>query len=107
ISLKDRGAILPAGHMANAAYWFSDVSHNWITSDYYMKDLPQWTKDFNAKKLPDQYVNQKWNTFLPIESYNESTSDRSDYEQGLPGESSPVFPYELSTISRTMGNISV
>ena len=38
ISLKDRGSILPAGHAANAAYWYQGSTGNWITSSYYMKD---------------------------------------------------------------------
>src|SRR6202000_589798 len=40
IALKERGGILPAGHMANAAYWFDDKTGNWITSTYYMQELP-------------------------------------------------------------------
>jgi hypothetical protein len=50
IALKDRGAILPAGHSANAAYWYDDKTGDWITSSYYMDELPQWLKDLNAKK---------------------------------------------------------
>ncbi|HYM93156.1 MAG TPA: alkaline phosphatase family protein, partial [Chitinophagaceae bacterium] len=34
IALKDRGGILPAGHSANAAYWYDNASGNWITSTY-------------------------------------------------------------------------
>jgi hypothetical protein len=49
IALKDRGSILPAGHSANAAYWFDDVSGNWVTSTYYMKELPTWVQQFNAQ----------------------------------------------------------
>ena len=45
ISLKDRAAILPAGHMADGAYWFDLKTGNFVSSDYYMKDLPQWVKD--------------------------------------------------------------
>jgi hypothetical protein len=45
VALKDRGAILPAGHAANAAYWFEGgETGNWITSSYYMDELPQWVK---------------------------------------------------------------
>ena len=50
ISLKDRGAIFPAGHSANAAYWYDNGK--WITSSYYMNDLPNWVKQQNAKDLP-------------------------------------------------------
>ena len=51
IALKDRSAILPAGHTANAAYWYDlNNTGNWMTSTYYMQNLPQWVKDFNAQK---------------------------------------------------------
>ena len=49
ISLKDRAAILPAGHMANGAYWFDAKSGNFVSSTYYFADLPGWVKDFNAR----------------------------------------------------------
>lgn len=60
ISLKDRAAILPAGHTANGAYWFDVRSGNFVTSTYYMKDLPAWVKDFNASRPADKYRGQTW-----------------------------------------------
>ncbi len=51
VSIKDRGSILPAGHAANAAYWFDGESGSWITSTWYMTDLPKWLKDFNNKDM--------------------------------------------------------
>ncbi len=65
IALKDRGGILPAGHTADAAYWFDDKTGNWITSTYYMKELPQWVKDFNDQKLPETYLKLDWNPLIP------------------------------------------
>src|SRR4051812_7873661 len=47
VAVKDRGGILPAGHSANAAYWYDSRNGNWITSTYYMKKLPKWVQDFN------------------------------------------------------------
>ncbi len=47
VSLKDRAAILPAGHAANGAYWFDTTSNTFITSTYYMKKLPKWVIDYN------------------------------------------------------------
>jgi len=44
IALKDRGAILPAGQLANGAYWMDDSTGNWITSTFYMKQLPEWVQ---------------------------------------------------------------
>ena len=60
ISLKDRSAILPAGHMANAAYWFDLKSSNFVSSTYYMSDLPGWVKDFNQARPGDKYRGTTW-----------------------------------------------
>lgn len=96
IALKDRGAILPAGHTANAAYWFDSKDGSWITSSFYMKDLPQWVKDFNAAKIPQKYMVEGWKTLLPIEQYTESTADNVAFESKLAGEKTPTFPHELA-----------
>ncbi|RAU84414.1 alkaline phosphatase PafA [Pontibacter arcticus] len=98
IALKDRGAILPAGHMANGAYWFDSPSGNWITSTYYMNELPAWVQEFNSKKYPDLYLNQVWNTLLPIEQYTESTKDDMPWEGTLDNEQKPAFPHNLPAI---------
>lgn len=99
IALKDRGSILPAGHTANAAYWFDSKNGAWITSSFYMNDLPQWVKDFNALKMPQKYMTEGWKTLLPIEQYNESTADNQPYEAKLSGEKTPTFPHELAAQS--------
>ncbi|ODT35472.1 MAG: nucleotide pyrophosphatase [Niabella sp. SCN 42-15] len=96
IALKDRGAILPAGHSANAAYWFDNATGGWITSTHYMNDLPKWVKDFNAKKLPDTYMSKDWNTLYPINTYNQSTSDNKPYENAVAG--SGTFPHATSKL---------
>jgi predicted AlkP superfamily pyrophosphatase or phosphodiesterase len=63
ISLKGRSAILPAGHRAQSAYWFDDKAGLFITSDFYMSELPLWVVQFNRKRLPDQYATQPWEGF--------------------------------------------
>lgn len=50
VSIKDRGAILPGGHTANAAYWYDVKNGKFITSSYYMKKLPTWVELFNKEK---------------------------------------------------------
>jgi predicted AlkP superfamily pyrophosphatase or phosphodiesterase len=92
IALKDRGSILPAGHTANAAYWFDDATGGWISSTYYMKSLPQWMVQFNARKLPETYMAKNWKTLYPIESYVQSTADVRSYEGAFPG-GSPAFDH--------------
>jgi predicted AlkP superfamily pyrophosphatase or phosphodiesterase len=63
VSIKARGAILPSGHRALGAFWFDDVSGHFVTSTFYMKQLPAWAEEFNAKKLADSYVTQNWDGF--------------------------------------------
>jgi predicted AlkP superfamily pyrophosphatase or phosphodiesterase len=95
IALKDRGGILPAGHSANAAYWYDPRTGDWITSSYYMSDLPQWVKDFNAKKLVDSFYEKGWNTLQPINTYVQSTADEKPYESKPFGADQKGFPYDL------------
>ena len=98
IALKDRGGILPAGHTANAAYWFDDKNSSWITSTYYMKDLPQWVKDFNAKKLPEAYLKKDWNTLYPLNTYVQTLPDESKYEGKFAGAATTGFPVKTSEL---------
>jgi predicted AlkP superfamily pyrophosphatase or phosphodiesterase len=58
ISLKDRSAILPAGHMADGAYWLDPKTGNFVSSTYYFADLPGWVKDFNGSHPADKYAGQ-------------------------------------------------
>jgi predicted AlkP superfamily pyrophosphatase or phosphodiesterase len=99
VAIKDRGAIMPAGHTANAAYWFDSKTGNWVTSTFYMNDLPQWLKYYNARKRPAELMKQNWTPLLPIEQYTESTPDDMAYESKLMGAKKAVFPYELAGMS--------
>ena len=92
IAQKDRGGILCAGHNANASYWYDNATGDWITSTYYMNELPKWVKDLNAKKLVDKYYQSGWNTLYPINTYLQSTADEKTYEGKTLGKS---FPYDL------------
>lgn len=95
ISLKDRGSILPAGHTPNGAYWYDGQTGDWITSTYYMSQLPNWVQDYNKLKMANKYYEQNWNTLYPIESYTQSTADNKDYEGKTKGEQTPTFPHPL------------
>ncbi|QJW88993.1 alkaline phosphatase family protein [Spirosoma taeanense] len=95
IALKDRGAILPAGHAADGAYWFDSRDGNFISSTFYGKELPAWVQAFNARKLPEQFIGQTWQASLPMNQYTESTTDDQAYEGSLPGEAKAVFPHEF------------
>ena len=60
ISVKDRSAILPVGHMADAAYWFDGDSNHFVTSDYYMKKLPAWVSKVNDDRPIFKYLGADW-----------------------------------------------
>ncbi len=100
IALKDRGAIFPAGHTANAAYWFDDSNGKWITSNYYMDSLPSWVNGFNNKMLPSVMMSNDWNTMFPSKNYSQSSRDQAAYEESLPGEKTTTFPHKLSEIKK-------
>lgn len=105
VSLKDRASILPAGHLATAAYWLDDASGNFITSTYYMKQLPAWVNQFNSKKRIEQLISNGWNTLYPINTYKQSDPDDRKYEGLFPGETSPVFPHDIkSAYSKSKGS---
>lgn len=104
IAIKDRGGILPAGHFADAAYWFEAKSGDWISSTFYMEKLPNWVEKFNKKGLAAKYLKQDWNTLYPIESYaKNSISDNNPYEGKWPGEKTPTFPHQTSSIMKDVG----
>jgi hypothetical protein len=96
ISFKDRASILPAGHLANAAYWYDHKTGAFISSTYYEKDLPDWVKAFNAQKRPDAFYKEGWNTVYPRSTYTQSTADSVAWEGRPFGADQAGFPYDLS-----------
>ncbi|MFD0989934.1 alkaline phosphatase PafA [Mariniflexile jejuense] len=98
ISIKDRGAILPAGHTANAAYWFYGKDKGYfISSTFYMNSLPKWVNDFNNSDAAELYL-KPWNTLYPIETYTESGADLNTFEGGFKGQETATFPYDLNVL---------
>ncbi|HLV14105.1 MAG TPA: alkaline phosphatase PafA [Xanthomarina sp.] len=100
ISMKDRGAVLPAGHTANAAYWFhGEDEGRWITSSFYRNELPEWVANFNASDAAESYLTT-WNTLYDISTYTESGSDLNTFEGGFKGKETATFPYDLKALSK-------
>lgn len=96
ISLKDRASILPAGRLANGAFWFDDSTGNFMSSTFYMKQLPGWLNTFNARHLADSFLKLNWPLLQPQASYRHSLPDDNPYEGRLRGESAPVFPHKTA-----------
>ncbi len=109
IALKDRGSVLPAGHTANAAYWFdfeNDGSGLWISSSFYMNELPQWVNDFNTSNITESYF-KEWNTLYDISTYTESGSDLNTFEGVFRGKETATFPYDLKQLKDQNGGFAI
>ncbi len=103
VSIKDRASVLPGGHCANAAYWMDSESMDFISSTYYMKELPQWVKDFNAKKLGQLYLDKAkkekkdkklfWNLLYDADTYVQSAGLDEPYYAPSTGSILKYLPY--------------
>lgn len=102
ISLKDRGAILPGGRTASAAYWYDWESSpgHFVSSSYYMEELPKWVQKFNAREQADKYLSQTWEPLLPLSEYDESAPDDNPHETILRGKDAPTFPYDFEEMRK-------
>ncbi len=103
LSLKDRASALPAGHMADGAYWLDVASGNFISSTYYVPALPAWVQAFNAQKRPDYYRQQTWAPLRGPEAYRNSLPDSNRYERPFKGKAAATFPYDLAKLSPLSG----
>jgi predicted AlkP superfamily pyrophosphatase or phosphodiesterase len=97
IGLKDYSSILLAGHAGDGAFWYDDVTGTWMTSNYYMENIPVWVNDFNALMMSESYLNGTWETLHTVDFYSQCLPDSNKYETGFNGLS--YFPYDLDILS--------
>jgi len=97
VALKDRSAVLPGGQMADAAFWYDEASGNFITSTWYLKELPQWLKTFNEKKLAKSYLEKGWETIYALNTYSNSIADENNYEHAPNKKEKAIFPYNYQS----------
>ncbi|HKS38465.1 MAG TPA: alkaline phosphatase family protein [Verrucomicrobiae bacterium] len=93
ISMKDRGAILPAGKKPAGAFWFELKSGRFVTSTYYMRELPEWVKQFNERKRVAEFAGATWNRLLDPKFY--IYPDVGAGEGRLSGETNSTFPHTV------------
>ena len=105
IALKDRASILPAGHNADAAYWYEKGS--FISSKWYLDTLPAWVIDFNEAKHADKACSSAWTTLFPVNTYKASLSDNNPYEGTFIGETAPVFPHNIPELMQANGGLNI
>lgn len=96
LALKDRSSVLPAGHAANAAFWFDDASGNFISSTWYVQNLPAWLETFNKKELAKNYLSTGWQPLFAPNTYSASIADDNHYEAALNKKEKATFPYDYN-----------
>ena len=98
VSVKDRSAILPAGRHANAAYWFSTVSGNMVSSTYYFNQLPAWVTTFNNSRPADKYFGAKWERLVAEDEYVRRAGPDSPPWETVPSNSGDTnaFPHTIT-----------
>lgn len=100
ISIKDRGAILPAGHSADAAYWYDAETGHFVSSSYYGKEaLPKWLKTFNGKNHPLRWMEQNWELLHPENAYRWLAPDEGPGERDVFEEGKRSFPHHFQHLS--------
>jgi predicted AlkP superfamily pyrophosphatase or phosphodiesterase len=107
MSIKDRSAILPGGHLSDGSYWFDYSTGKMITSSFYKKELPIWVNEFNSKEISTESLKKTWNTLYPIETYSESGPDNSPYEVLLSSKKEPIFPYNFAELNQNSKDFSL
>ncbi len=101
IAMKDRAAILPIGRTGDAAYWYQGGEEgNFVTSSWYMKEPPQWVKDFNERHLASKYLDQTWDLAMSRDRYHTPLPDDNPYEWPLAAGVPPSLPVDMAALRR-------
>jgi predicted AlkP superfamily pyrophosphatase or phosphodiesterase len=108
ISIKDRGAILPAGHSADGAFWYDSKTGKFISSNYYYKTLPSWVSNYNDQHRVDSLYTKGWDLSLAKSVYEANCDgDINAYESTALGANQKGFPYNLAQfIGKDYGKIA-
>lgn len=101
VGMKEHAAIFSAGHSADGAFWFDNTTGSWMSSTYYMQNLPSWVNDFNAMKYPETFLNSPWGLLRQAGDYADCLPDSNRFETGFNGQN--YFPYDLKKMSQAAG----
>jgi predicted AlkP superfamily pyrophosphatase or phosphodiesterase len=95
VSVKDRGAVSMAGHTGKA-FWFSKSAGQFVTSNYYYDQYPEWVVQWNAKGMPQTYSGKSWELLNPISTYLFGDRDDQKWEPDFAGFGR-TFPHPFGT----------
>jgi predicted AlkP superfamily pyrophosphatase or phosphodiesterase len=103
VSLKDRGAILPAGHMADGAFWFEGDQGGFVSSAYYQQTKQDWVQAFNERDYYQEYLSEGWKLISPSERY-QAVADERPFERPFEENEKAIFPYEFKNVYAEKGD---
>lgn len=103
VGTKDRAAILPSGKKPAGAFWLDSKSGNFITSTYYMTNLPAWVNDFNERKLPRSFDGKVWDRLYDVKEYMFADAEKG--EGKLHKETNSIFPHTITLTSTNVDTI--
>jgi hypothetical protein len=107
VSLKDRSAIMPMGRGGDAAYWYLGGEGKFVSSTWYLPQLPAWLQAFNAEERPAKYLRNTWDTALPRNRYHSPVPDDNPYEWPLSPELPPTLPVDLAALGRAGASLDL
>ena len=103
IAFKDRGSVLPAGYLADAAYWYyGENEGKWVSSSHYMDELPEWVSTYNDSDAISRYK-KPWIPLKDLQTYRESGPDNTSYEHKFVGENAPTLPRDIPALWQANG----
>ena len=94
VSGKDRSAVAMAGHTGKA-FWMSTDTGDFVTSNYYYDQYPDWVSDWNAERKAEQFGGTTWDLLLEPSAYLLAGQDDRPYEADLRGYGR-VFPHRFA-----------
>lgn len=99
VSIKDRSAILPGGHLSDGSFWYDYSTGKFITSSFFMPELPGWVENFHAQHPVSGYMDRSWELLQPKSTYIARDQDNSPYEQLIGTKTTPEFPYDFRDLT--------
>ena len=97
VSVKDRGAVSLAGQ-GGKAFWFSKASQEFVTSNYYYQQYPEWVVNWNNEKKPASYSEGAWELMHDKSSYKYGELDDRHWEGDIAGYGR-TFPHPFGKAS--------
>jgi len=95
VSGKDRAAILMLGEKADAAFWYNSDNGHFITSNYYLPEMPKWASRFNNENITHIYFDKQWDKLLPEEEYKKNCTVDDYSSESDPVKMGITFPHKF------------